>query len=222
MNRYVAWLVTATSLAVGAQTARAGSGIGVKVGTLGLGVEVTRTMGPRMNARAGVNFFDYEYSISDDGIDYTGDVGLLSGALLADVHPVPLLGLRLSGGLLFNGNELDLVGAPAATTVMIGDEEYTIDSVGEVHGSIGFGSVAPYAGIGWGNAAGGIVGFSVDLGIAFQGTPTVEFSTTGLLAEDEAFLQELAQEEKNFAESLESFKYYPVVSVGLSVKLSMF
>lgn len=87
---------------------------------------------------------------------------------------------------------------------------------------IEFSSLAPYAGIGWGNAASSVVGFNVDLGIAFQGSPAVGMTVTGELANNEVFLEDLEQEAQELAETLKGFKYYPVVSVGLSVKLWMF
>lgn len=222
MNRFATLAVTAMALAVAAPPAQAGLGVGAKAGTLGLGLEFTRSLGPRVNARVGINYYDgYEYTTTEDGIDYTAEFGLFSASLLGDFHPVPLLGLRASAGVLFNGNSLELVGAPAEATVEIGGETYTTTEVGEVRGEVGFGSFAPYAGIGWGNASSSLVAISIDVGIVFQGAPEVELSATGPIAENELFREELIQEQENLAESIENFKFYPVVSLGLSFKLPM-
>lgn len=77
--------------------------------------------------------------------------------------------------------------------------------------------MAPYVGIGWGNAFGRSRrwGFVTDLGVAFTGSPDVALSATGTLASDPGFRADLAREEADLEDDLEDFKIYPVFSANL-------
>ena len=58
MNRL--WPIGLICLALmSAAPARAGMGLDVKAGTLGIGVEATTSFAPMVNGRGGVNFFKY-------------------------------------------------------------------------------------------------------------------------------------------------------------------
>ena len=74
--------------------------------------------------------------------------------------------------------------------------------------------------LGWNTAFGknGNWGFTCDLGVIFQGSPSADFSTNGTLANDANFLANLAEEEKNLEDELENFQYYPVIAIGISYR----
>ncbi len=201
--------------------AHAGMGVGAKVGTPGFGLEATKSIVPMVNARLGFSIFGLGYETTQDGVDYDYDLSLRSIHLLADYHPIPLMGFRLSGGALLNGNKLEMLSQPATGTFEIGDETYTAAEVGTIDGEVSFSSLAPYVGIGWGNAAGSRVGISTDLGVVFQGAPEVDLSASGLLGNDAGFQSELTEEAQAIEDELGFFKYYPVFSIGISIKLSI-
>jgi len=198
----------------------AGFGAGLRVSSLGVGLEGAAGVMPDLNVRGGIYGFQYSYSGTESGNEYEFDLELFSAAGLVDYH---LLGggFRVSGGVLFNGNGIDAVGETAlGTTYEIGGEVYTIDEVGEFTGDVEFSSLAPYAGIGWGNMASGKpgLGLLLDLGVVFQGSPSVALGTEKVL--DDARAQEeleanLAAEEADMEDGLKEFKFYPVLSVGV-------
>ena len=220
MNRL--WLVGSICIAlISAAPAHAGFGIAAKVSTLGIGVEATAAFAPRVNGRVGVNFFKYSFSGAEGDVEYDTDLKLRSFSLLLDLHPIPVRGLRLSGGLLFNRNKLEMESQPTSTYT-IGDRTYTGAEGGALFGDVGFKSTAPYVGIGWGNAAKSRIGIVFDLGVAFQGSPDVALTATGPIASDATFREELNQEVREVEDDIKNFKYYPVVSLGISFRLSAF
>jgi hypothetical protein len=81
-------------------------------------------------------------------------------------------------------------------------------------GEVDFRPVAPYIGIGWGNALGKEErwGILTDLGIAFTGLPDIELSATG---PDPTIQAEIAKEERDIQDELDAFKFYPVLSISL-------
>lgn len=188
------------------------------ISTLGLGVEGTARILPKLNARLGVNYFPYTYDGEEDDVDYDIDLNLFSGSALLDWHPFAGV-FRISAGLVLNANELDMKARPTGL-VEIGDREYAPADVGTLSGDVDFRSVAPYVGIGWGNAVGKDQrwGFVCDLGVVFQGSPDAALVASGPIASDPTFQEDLAREEENLEDDLDFFKYYPVISFGISYK----
>lgn len=188
------------------------------INTLGLGVEGTARILPKLNARLGINYYRYTYDEEEDDVDYDVDLNLFSGSALLDWHPFAGT-FRISGGLLLNKNELEMDARPNEP-VEIGDQEYAASEVGTLSGDLDFRSVAPYVGIGWGNAVGEDKrwGFVCDLGIVYQGSPDADLEATGPIASDATFQADLAREEENLEDDFEFLKYYPVISFGISYK----
>ena len=189
-----------------------------KLSTLGVGAEVTTRITSNINLRFGANAFSYDYSDKESDIEYDFDLDLLSGSVLLDWYPFHG-GFRLSGGVLVNQNELDMEAKPTLSYT-IGSKTYTSDEVGTLEGSMDFKAVAPYAGIGWGNAVGKNkkLGFLFDLGVVFQGSPDVELVANGLLTPDPTFQADLAREEQDLKDELDKYKYYPLVAFGINNK----
>ena len=53
-------------------------GVGVKVGTLGIGFQVGTALTDRVNVRGGANFFNYNDSLTEHGVVYNGTLQLRS------------------------------------------------------------------------------------------------------------------------------------------------
>ena len=113
-----------------------------------------------------------------------------------------------------------MVSVPSGT-YSIGNRNYTGAEVGTLTGKVDFKSTAPYVGIGWGNATSGRFGIAFDLGIVFQGSPQVALSASGIVASDPTFIQELNRENQELENDISEFKYYPVISLGLSLNLGV-
>ena len=192
--------------------------IGIKAGLLGAGFEVERSFTDTIGARVGVNYFPYDYNATEDDIDYDFELQLLTLGVFLDWHPFKG-SFRFTGGMIYNGNSLDAT-AKSATTFDIGDNTYSGSQVGTLSGEIDFNDFAPYAGLGWNTAFGkeGHWGFIFELGVIFQGSPTAKLSATGTLANDPGFRADLSKEEKNLQDDLDSFEYYPVISIGFNYR----
>ena len=89
-------------------------GIGLKISTLGVGIESALPLAGKLNLRGGANFFQYSRNITNDGIHYNGQLRFRSGEAHLDWFPIG--GFHVSPGVLFyNGNQLTANAAvPAA------------------------------------------------------------------------------------------------------------
>ena len=191
--------------------------LGAKLGTLGLGVEVTYGILPHVNARVGINAFSYTYDQKIDDIDYEFDFNLLSGSLMADWHFLQSA-FRLTAGVVINGNNVDLQARTNDPLFIIDDVAYSGQDVGELDGTIDFNRVSPYLGIGWGNSVGEKhrVSFFMDLGVLFQGAPQADLSATGPIASDPEFRRHLRNEEAEIEDETKKFRLYPVFCIGVA------
>jgi hypothetical protein len=226
MAKRMLWAVVVMSVARGGLAAPAkalpesssadGVGLTAKVGTLGLGAEVTLGLNDYVGVRLGGNQFNYSESRSgEDGTVY-GDLELLTYSALLDIHPFGE-GFRLSGGAMLNKNRIKL-SADVNKTVELDGQEYWLS---DLEGAVTFNEMAPYAGIGYGNAVGadGRWHFSCDFGVMFQGSPKVDASATASDPEMQPVVDEaLAKEEAKAQDDAEPYKYYPVISIGLSYR----
>lgn len=194
--------------------AQADVGLNVKAGTLGAGVELSKSFGEKFSVGLGFNAYDLKTTDSSSDIDYDFNFDLQSVALLGHYHPFGGI-FRLTAGALYNKNELKLTGKPSAgSTYSINGVSYTAAQVGTLTGTLTFNSTAPYFGLGWGNRPGGKLGLSADVGVLYQGSPNLALSATGALS-DPSLASNLEQERRSAEEDLSDFEWYPVVSLGL-------
>lgn len=192
-------------------------GLAVKVGTMGPGVEATLGLTDWLNLRAGGYYFRARHGGSVQDVEYDFDVKLASVPLLADWHPFENE-FRITGGAVYNRNMADLDGTPNKDT-KIGDHTYTPDEIGELSGAIRFNLFAPYIGLGYGNAvldADKTWGFVFDIGIMWQGTPSISLSSDGTMAGDPTFQADLDQQKNEIQDKADYFRIYPVLSFGIS------
>src|SRR5579864_1056742 len=73
-------------------------GMGVKLSTLGAGIEAATAVTRRSNIRGGFNAFSYGTDFTKDGVNYSGDLRLRSAEVLYDQYLVG--GLHVSPGVL--------------------------------------------------------------------------------------------------------------------------
>ncbi|MDX8396090.1 MAG: hypothetical protein R8K22_06725 [Mariprofundaceae bacterium] len=204
-------LLIAVVLLLGITPAMAGDiAVGAKVSTLGLGIEATTNVIPMvLNARVLVSGFNYSRDITDTSVTYNAKLKLLSVGAIADWYP--LAGkFRVSGGLFYNGNKFTM-NAKNTGNVVIGGTTYTSPTV---TGEIKFNSFAPYLGLGYGDAisSGSPLGFNIEVGALYQGAPKSSITAPAVSAAD------IAAEKKKLDDSLNSFKFYPVIALGMTYK----
>ena len=195
--------------------AQAGVGVTGKVGTTGLGVDVTVPLVPNLlNLRGGYSFGELRPSTTQGGINYKGDVNLESVPILLDIHPFSG-GFRITGGVFYNRNEMDLSSIVDASTIGLGGSGL---GTATVNANVGWSKdFAPYLGIGWGNAADTDssfpIGFSLDIGAFYQGSPDVLLTeSTGTVS-----AADIAAEQAQIESDLSEFKFFPVVTVGIHI-----
>lgn len=206
-------LLCGLTLAAGAQ-ADDNLWLGVKAGTLGLGLEATWKPLPWFDLRGGFNSFDYDDDGSQAGINYDAELQLQSYYATANFR-FPMSPFRLTAGLVANDNELALISRESGT-VDIGGTTFAAEDVGTLQSITSFDSTAPYLGIGFDFGLFGKVGMNLDLGVLFQGDPRVTLTSDGALADDPAFQSALDEERVQLREDLDKLDVYPVASLGFT------
>lgn len=207
-----------------ASLAQAGVGVGLRGGTLGYGVDFDVGLTEKLTGRLGYNFLNYDETVDDTDVRYEGTLKISSFSALLDWHPSGG-GFRLSLGAVTSGPKVEVVGTPTSGTYEIGDHVYTASQVGDLRGEVKIGnSVAPYVGLGYGNAAGEKhrVTFLFDLGAIYGGNPQVSLTArcgSGISPTLCAQLQSDLQTEINDMENdAGSLKWYPVVNFGIGIR----
>lgn len=204
-----------------AQVQAGGLGLGGKVSNVGLGLELTVGLTDNINTRFNINGYKYNEDYTEDGISYDADIKLSMLGALVDWHPFSN-GFRLSGGLYLNGNKVT-GHAQGAGLVQIGDTTYNLNEV-YLDADIDLGNtVAPYLGIGFGNAVNPNRrwNFAADLGVAFTGKPKVDLTggvVPGSLININDFQDDIQREEDNLEKDLEDYNILPMISVGVSYR----
>ncbi|NNF52294.1 MAG: hypothetical protein HKN59_07620 [Gammaproteobacteria bacterium] len=188
--------------------------LGMKAGTLGIGGEASWRPVPYLDLRAGVNGFSFDQNGSEAGIDYLGNADLMTVFATANLR-VPLSPFRVTAGIFNNGNELSLTSRDTST-YQVGSQTYTSDEVGTLRAGATFDDWAPYAGIGFDFRLLDTLGLHIDAGVLGQGSPLVTLTADGSAASDPQFQQQLEAERLELQNSVDDYKYYPVVSIGFS------
>ena len=183
----------AAALVILPTQAQAVVGVGVtgKVGTTGLGADLTvPIIGNWINFRAGYNFGSLKPSTTQGDIDYK-----------ADIHFESDLSSTVGAGTVI-GN------TPVGTTTSLNANVSWSDDF------------APYLGIGWGNAAEVSegdsfgIGFSLDVGAFYQGNPDVVITeSSGTVS-----AADLAAEAAQIEDDISDFKFFPVVTLGINIR----
>ena len=195
-----------------------GLAVSGKVVTLGMGLELTKSISDSFTGRLGFNTFDYTTNTTKSSVNYNANLQLQTVSALADWYPMQG-SFRATTGLYYNNNQLSLAGKPASGTYTLGGQTYNAADIGSVNGSVSFNKIAPYIGLGWGNPAAQGKGWGLvsDFGVLFQGQPNTTLDATCTNQAVCAQLQSsVATERSNLQNSLSNFKLYPVASVGVS------
>ena len=200
-------------------SALADFGVGVKAGTLGLGLEGRWDPPvPWFDLRVGVNQYDLSDNGNYSGVDYDATLALDSYYLTANFK-VPLSPFRFTVGAFSNGNELQMLSADTAgLPIDIGGIPFPVASVGALSSTTSFSSTAPYAGVGFDFELFGKAGLNFDFGVLWQGEPVVSLEATNwdnLSAAEQALLgPALAAEQAELQNEISDYKAWPVVSLA--------
>lgn len=218
MKRTVPGLVLAICGLLLTGSVRAGDSnfaVGAKAGTLGVTVDATVGLSDSLNVRVAANALDYSTDAEYDAINY--DVQLDFQSLMLTLDWFPLANnFRFTGGVIKNDNGATIRATPTEAK-RIGDTVYAPEVIGTLTGILDFDEVAPYFGIGFGNAVGEDTGFSFsfDLGVLIQ-SYTVRLSATGPATLIPGFAADLDEEEEKIQKEANEYELYPVVAVGFA------
>ncbi|MGB5257306.1 MAG: hypothetical protein WBN07_00460 [Woeseiaceae bacterium] len=199
-------------------TATADFGVGLKAGTLGLGLEGRYSPLPWLDVRMGVNSFEYDDNGSQAGINYDATFSLDTIYVTGNFR-FPLSPFRVTAGVVSNGNEFSMISQDTGgLSFDIGNDTFSAADVGNLQSVTSFGSTAPYVGVGYDFEIFGKVGLNLDFGVLWQGEPEVTLEATGLAsappAIQAALSAELENERLELEDEMSDFKAWPVVSLG--------
>jgi hypothetical protein len=197
-------------------------GWSVKAGTLGTGIDLTYNINEKINTRFNFNKGKIGFDFEESGVDYSGNFNASTAGGLVDYYP-NANDFRLTTGLYVNQNELNFsaVGGDGST---IGDD-ISLNGI-QLDLDVSFKKLAPYLGLGWGNAIkeGSDWQFDLDVGVLFQGSAETNLELSGseydgLEELEQQELQDaLIEEENNIDDELKDFKLYPVISIGVGYR----
>ena len=206
-------------------------GIGVKMSTLGAGIEVATPLARKFNVRGGFNMFRYSRLITNDGIQYDGHLQFQSAE--AHLDWFLLGGLHISPGILFyNGNQLTATASvPAGQTFSVGGTSYESDPTAPITGTgkLDFVKVSPSIMVGIGNLIprnGRHYSFLFEVGGAYQGSARVALNlagnvcdTTGTIcravSSDPTVLANIQAQQVRIQNDVNPYRFFPVLSVGV-------
>ncbi|MEI6760831.1 MAG: hypothetical protein WCO22_10335 [Betaproteobacteria bacterium] len=197
--------LTVGVLPLAAQAGDSGAVYG-QVGTNGLGLGYSTSVGEDWAARAQINALKTSFSgnVGDFGANakLNVDVNLQSIQFLADWYP-SASGFRLSGGVVVNNNKVTLTG-----TGKVAGKDATVN--GELKMNDG---LSPYLGLGYAtrpkDAKG--LGFNVDLGVLFQ-NPKASLSANGAGVTQADINAQL----KTMQDAADNLKLFPILGLGVS------
>jgi len=203
-----------------AGVAAADTSLGIRGGTLGGGVDLSYALSQRAALRVNADGYNRTQSKTHDNIDYDMKLKLQTASLMGDWFPFAN-NFRISLGAMFNGNKFTLKGLPTGPGYTINGTFYPASDVGSFDAAVDFNKAAPYFGIGYGRPINGGLSLIFDLGVMSQGSPKSKIDATcGAAIQGTPQCTQLqsdaAAEQSRLDESLHSFKYYPVISLGLA------
>lgn len=190
----------------------------VQGGTQGGGVGAALGLTSWAGMHADIDGFNATHDFHAGDNKFHGTLHVRHAGLYVDLFPFAGSGFRVTTGALFNRDRLESVVVPD-------DGYYTLDgnripaalAAGQTAAMTArFPTVMPYLGIGFGHkpVSKGL-GFVADLGVAY-GRPQVNFTGPGLLASLAG--SALREEEDKIRDSIQRYRVYPVVQIGVSYR----
>lgn len=214
MNTKFAKAALAAALLATSGAASADFGVGVKAGTLGVGLEGRWSPIDWLDVRIGANRFDYDDYGSQADINYDATFAFDSYYATGNFR-FPLSPFRVTAGIVSNGNEIQLASADTGgANFDIGGTPFSPADVGTLTSVTSFSSTAPYVGIGYDFELFDKVGLNLDFGVLWQGEPNVSMQADGLAASQQVFIDALEAERLEIENEVSDYKAWPVLSIG--------
>ncbi|MDQ7990797.1 MAG: outer membrane beta-barrel protein [Candidatus Dactylopiibacterium sp.] len=199
--------------------ALAQTGASLQIGTTGYGFDVGQQLTERFGARIGYSALNYSHAFDTSDVDYDGKIKLSNLRALADYDLGH--GFRVSGGLVFGNNRVDVHGKPSGGTYTFNGTAYPTTHVNSVDGRVDLGrKVAPYVGIGYGMPGRKGWGFHADLGAMYVGksrsTLDVRCGAALTPAQCTRLRNDAETERQKMQDKADAYTWYPVLNLGVS------
>jgi hypothetical protein len=193
--------------------------MGVKATTDGVGIEVVKGFGTRLNVRLGYSFLTVpiSYSLDFQGISATTKARLKFGGvkLFLDFYPVKNA-IHLTAGVMQNGMKHSLEVIPTSD-YPYGDIMIPASDLGSLEAVVTPKvKISPYVGLGFGNTLSREhrVSFNFELGVLYHGAPQLDLVGTKMLSP-------MASEnnEQIIMNAIAQYQWYPLMSFQLTFRI---
>lgn len=223
-------------------------GLGVSVGTDGLGLEVAVPLGHHIQARTGVNFMpkwvSYKTTVNygnanngevkDEKLDISASLNMKNWRMLVDLYPSRKSTFRFTTGFYWGDALLAKVETSPTPLlrhggyILLGGQAFGADQIGTARIELRTNSFKPYVGIGFGRAVPHKhrVALSFDMGVQFIGTPRIYGWNDDMLnfgfrevKPDHIDQNSQAAEARKFIEATNKVSVFPVISLRLNGRI---
>jgi hypothetical protein len=212
----IALCVPGASLAAQATgTAESDMSLGLRLGSLGIGVEFSKLLGDNFGFRVGGNYFSLTQTTTKQDISYDATLKLQAITGLLDWYPASRGSFHVTAGVITNPLTFSGIGKPSGNgNITINGTPYTQSQVGNLTASIKYPSASPYVGLGFGTPASKTGGFGVvfDIGAAI-GKPKVALSSTNA-GSTPGLQQNINAQTATMQKDADKIPVWPVVSLG--------
>jgi hypothetical protein len=214
-------------------------GLGLKVGTLGVGVDFEHFFNKKHALRINPNYLKITRDDEDiEGINYDAELKLQNAGLIYDYHPWGTA-FRVSTGIYYNGNKLTATARPqnlGEEIFDIGGQEYKFEGNAEIDAKVDFKKVAPYVGIGWSSAEKNGWHIIADIGVMYVGSPKVSYNinkNSGTIYQkdnngnwnpiadienNQEIKTAIDKEAAEIKDEMKDYKWWPVLTIGIQKK----
>lgn len=212
-----------------------GLALGAQIGILGIGFEAATPLASRLNLSGGANFFNYNDTLTNDGISYNANLHFRSVTAGVDWYPWARSFHISPGALLYNGNQLTANAAvPAGSTFTLNNYTYTSSATDPVSGtgSLKFNKAAPKLTLGWGNMLprnGRRFSVPFEVGFAYAGAPKTLLNLTGTacyndqgqnycsdVATNPMIQANVVAQQQKLANDVAPARFFPILSTGFA------
>lgn len=218
MKTKLAILGAVAALLPGLAAAEGDWAITGKIGTMGLGAEMTVRLADTAHLRFGLNGWDIDANRKESGVNYDGTFRERSASFIGDMFPIEGSAFRLSLGMFYNDNKLDMTARPNnGGNYEFQGHTYTAAEIGTLTGKVTVSKASPYLGVGWGNAFNkpNRWSFVVDVGALYQGKPKFALSSNSAYCNGNAQCRDdISNQQAQTESDLRGWRWYPVATAG--------
>jgi hypothetical protein len=212
--------------------------VGGYISPLGAGGGIAVAVAPFANVRAGLNYFGYSLTGTDDGANYSGNLHFRSLQAGVDLFPFRRSSFHVTPGFLFNNqNRVTAFGGiEGGQSFTLNDVNYYSSTTDPVtgNGSVTFKKTAPMLTVGWGNWVSRRehkhISFPIEVGFAHTGDAAVALNLKGTvcnepadincgqIATDPSVQANINGQIAKLQKDLQWIRFYPILSTGVALK----